>query len=731
MDWRDGLESMDQVGAIVPISVVVLKDGEAIRPDAARMSADFLSMLRVKPFLGRPFTEEEYRTGESAAMLSYGLWQRWGGDPDLVGRALPTVGGENLVIVGVLPKEFEAPAAARMEQNTGLWLPLPVDSAAYETSRTSRALRVIGRLTPGVTVQQARREAETLGASLATAFPKAYMKTESAHLTIGVASLREQTVGRTGDAVLILLGATGFLLLIAVANIANLLIAEAGSREHEIALRSALGAGRRRMLEQLLTESVLLGLFGGAVGTALAWLLVKVFRNLGSGDLPRLAEVAIDQRALWFAVGASLLTGVLFGLAPALINSRVQPSNVIRRGGRNSVGGAGKSRLRRFLIVIETALAVVLLSGAGLLAASWVNLQSVDPGFEIAGVQAVEVGVADALPEPDSRIGYFERLLAEAESVPGVESVSIVSTLPLNGYTVWSPGIFRGSADSTPVAGLDCLVTGPGYFETMGIQIISGRGFTAREDISGGGLAVISEKAAQRMWPGEAPLGRQFFLGSPENPPITVVGVVADVHTIGLASDPFGAVYLAHSQVPSPPFMYLVVRSARGGRDLGVELKSIMQRLNSKIPFEGLVSLRDRVSDSVNRPRFNALLLVLFAGTALLLAAVGVSATLLNSVTQRTREIGVRVALGATSSKVLQMVIREGLILTGLGLAIGLAGTYALSRLLASFLFGVSATDPLILAAVCTALGAVAAVACYLPARHAMRMDPVHALRAE
>jgi putative ABC transport system permease protein len=387
--------------------------------------------------------------------------------------------------------------------------------------------------------------------------------------------------------------------------------------------------------------------------------------------------------------------------------------------------------LRRFLIVIETALAVVLLSGAGLLAASWVNLQSVDPGFEIAGVQAVEVGVADALPEPDSRIGYFERLLAEAESVPGVESVSIVSTLPLNGYTVWSPGIFRGSADSTPVAGLDCLVTGPGYFETMGIQIISGRGFTAREDISGGGLAVISEKAAQRMWPGEAPLGRQFFLGSPENPPITVVGVVADVHTIGLASDPFGAVYLAHSQVPSPPFMYLVVRSARGGRDLGVELKSIMQRLNSKIPFEGLVSLRDRVSDSVNRPRFNALLLVLFAGTALLLAAVGVSATLLNSVTQRTREIGVRVALGATSSKVLQMVIREGLILTGLGLAIGLAGTYALSRLLASFLFGVSATDPLILAAVCTALGAVAAVACYLPARHAMRMDPVHALRAE
>ena len=315
--------------------------------------------------------------------------------------------------------------------------------------------------------------------------------------------------------------------------------------------------------------------------------------------------------------------------------------------------------------------------------------------------------------------------------MPGVESASIVSTLPLNGYTVWSPGIFRGSADSTPVAGLDCLVTGPGYFEMMGIQIISGRGFTGREDGSGAGTAVISENAAQRIWPGEAPLGRQFFLGSPENPPVTVVGVVADVHTIGLASDPFGAIYLAHSQVPSPPSMYLVVRSDRGSRDLGIELKTTIQRLNSEIPFEGLVSLGDRVSDSVNRPRFNALLLVLFAGTALLLAAVGVSATLLNSVTQRTREIGVRVALGATSSKVLQMVIREGLIRTGLGLASGLAGTFALSRLLASFLFGVSTTDPLILAAVCMALGVVAAVACYLPARHAMRMDPVHALRSE
>ena len=732
MDWREGLDSMDQVGAIVPTSVVVVRNGEASRIGAAKMSPDFLPMFRVVPFMGRPFSGEEFATGgDSVTLLSYGLWQKWGADPDVVGQSISTAGGDDLVVVGVLPKQFEAPAAARMEQKTELWLPQPVDAAAYASSRTSRSMRVIGRLAPGVTVKQARREAETLGAALATAFPDAYMKSEAGHLTIGVASLREQTVGRTGDAVLILLGATGFLLLIACANIANLLIAEAASREHEIALRFALGAGRRVMVGQLLTESALLGVFGGALGVALAWLLVKVFQTVGSTDLPRLAEVVVDNRTLWFALCVSLITGILFGLAPALINSRIEPSNAMKDGGRSSSAGTGKRRLRRMLIVVETALAVVLLSGASLLAKSLVNLQQVDPGFEPGGILAVEIGVAEAYPAPEMRGGYFNELVREIAGVPGVDSASLISTLPLNGYTVWSPGVFREGTDSESVDGFDGLIAGSGYFETMRIPVVSGRGFTDWDDQSAGEVTVVTETAADRLWPDQNPVGKRLKIGDPGSPAVAVVGVVSDVHTVGLAADPLGAIYLPHSQSPWPSYMYLVVRSERAGLDLADEVRGIMRRLNADIPFEGFVPLSNRVFSSVNRPKFNTLLLALFAGTALLLAAVGVSAMLLNSVSQRTREIGVRVVLGASASQVLRMVIREGLVLTGCGIAIGLASTLALSRVLASFLFGVTATDPVVLGGVCLVFAAVAVIACYLPARHAMRTNPVSVLRAE
>ena len=729
MDWREGLESFDHIGAVVPISMVVLRDGEASRPGSARMSADVLPMMRIAPFVGRPFTDEEFQTGGSVALLSYGLWQSWGADREIVGTSVPTATGEDLEIIGVLPREFEVPAAARMEQNTGLWLPLVTDSDAYASSRTSRALRVIGRLAPGVTVQQARREAEALGASLATAFPDAYMKTETGHLTIGVASLHEQTLGRSGNVMLILLGATGFLLLIAVANIANLLIAEASKRQHEMALRSALGAGRRRVAGQLLTESALLGVVGGTLGVGLAWILVRVFQSVGSVNVPRMAEVAIDHRALLFALAVSLITGLLFGLAPALLNSRVEPAAALKEGDRTSSAGSGKSRLRRSLIVAETALAVVLLSGAGLLAASFVNLQRVDPGFEADGVRAVEIGAAEAYPSNELRLGFFEEFTREVREVPGVESVSLISTLPVNGYTVWSPGVFLEGGDDEPVGGIDGLVAGPAYFETMRIPIISGRSFTPWDDESGSPVVVVSETAAERLWPGAGPVGRRIKISDPNGPEFTVVGVVSDVRTVGLGTDSMGQLYLPHRQNPSPGYMYAVVRSARSGPDLADHVRGIMRRLNSEVPFEGFTPLSDRLSSSVSRPRFNAFVLGLFAGTALLLAAVGVSATLLNSVAQRTREIGLRVALGATSSQVLKMVIREGLVLTGCGIAIGLAGTLVLSRLLASFLFGVAATDPLILAAVCAVLGVVAVIACYLPARHAMRTDPVSALR--
>ena len=732
MDWHEGLRSLESVGAVEPHALVVALDGEARRIVAARMSPDVLPMFRVVPELGRPFSGDEFQTGTgSVALLSYGLWQRWGADPDIVGQKISTVGyNQDVEIVGVLPGDFQAPAAARMEPPE-LWMPLPVDGPAYATSRTNRNLRVIGRLAPGMSVDEASREAEALGLALASDFPDAYMVSETDQLTIGVASLREQTVGRTGNVVLILLGATGLLLLIGCANNANLLLARAVDRKMEIGLRSALGADRGRVISQLLTESVLLGLLGGAVGVALALALVKFLHVVGPTNLPRLAEVAIDHRALWFALAVSLLTAILFGLVPALMTSDVNPAKALREAGTRSSASAKNSLLPRALVVTETALALVLLSGAGLLAASFFNLQRVDPGFERDNLQTVSIGLIDEFASNDRRANYLSELAIEVKAVPGVESVSFISALPVNGFDVWAPEIFPEGSDRASFNDLIGLVAGADYFQTMGIRILAGRGITSRDDEGAMKVAAISETAAGRMWPGEEPVGKRFKVSDPEGPWVTVVGVVADVRTADLAADSSGEIYVPHTQNPSPNWMHAVVRGRHEELKLAGPFREIMKRLSPNIPFDGLLPVTARISSSVNNQKFNAFMWVLFGATALLLAAMGIYATLLNLVGRRTQEIGIRMALGATPPQMFHMVIREGLLLTVCGAGIGLIVTLALSRLLASFLFGVAATDPATLAAACAVLSAVTLLACYVPARRATKADPMLALRAE
>jgi putative ABC transport system permease protein len=592
----------------------------------------------------------------------------------------------------------------------------------------------MGRLATGTTLRQARAEAESLARVLAAEHPDAYMVSEEGQLTIGVETLREQTIGDTGHLVTMLLGATGFLLLIGCANAANLMLARAGDRRREIALRSALGARRRGLVVQLLTESSVLGLLGGLVGIIFATLLIRALHVFGPADFPRLAEVVIDIRALTFAVVVSLAAGMLSGLAPAFISSAGSPARALRQGGRHASSGKGAGRMRRTLIVAEVSLALVLLSGATLLATSYLHLQGLDPGFDADGVLTMSVGMPDAVIAADERERYLSDLTREISGLAGVSSVSCVSTLPVNGFTVWSPGIIPEGSQEEPLDGLDGFVAGPGYFETMGITVLSGRGITSRDGADDARVAVVSATAAHRMWPGENPIGKRLRSSGSGAPWFTVVGLVADVRAVGLALEPSGEVYLPFAQAAQIPWlrwMQVVIRTTGGQPHLAGQVQDIMGRLNAEVPFDGLQPLGERVSSSIDDRRFNALIWSLFGGTAVLLAAVGLYATLVHAVGRRTREIGIRVALGASPAQMLRMVLGEGMALSAAGMAIGLIGTFVLSRLLANLLVGVSPTDPTTLGGACLALLTVTALACAVPARRATGTDPAEALRAE
>jgi len=739
MDWREHLSSLDHLGALQPTSVVLMRDDTAVRLASARVSRDVMPLFGLVPALGRAFSTEEYESGaNNVALLSHDLWLRWGADPKIVGTEIPTIDvlgsdSSSLLVVGVLPRGFRAPSAARME-GPQLWLPLPMDAAAYATSRTSRSLRVIGRLAPETSVAESREEAQTLALALAAEHPAAYMVSEAGQLSIGVASLRDQTIGDTGHLVVMLFGGTGFLLLIGCANIANLLLARTGGRGQEMALRFALGASRRRIFSQLLTESAFLGVVGGVAGIVIAALLVRVVQTIGPSDIPRLTEVTINLHGCVFALAASLTTGLLFGLAPGFLALRSRQVGNLRQGNRIQSSGMGAARTRRALIVTEVALALILVSGAGLLAGSYIRLHRVDPGFDSAGVLTTPVGMPESVIPREQRSSYLGELMREVSALPGVDSVSCVSTLPVNGFTAWSPGVLAEGSEEPTISGFDGLFAGPDYFTTMGIDILAGRGLTPRDTANEIGVAVISQTTARRLWGEENPIGKRLKFSGESSPWLTVVGLVADVHTVGLATDPAGEIYLSMAQAPPISWLqwtHLVIRAKGTPPQLSHQIQAALHRVDPRVPFDGVHVLGGKVSSSVNGPRFNAFVWLLFGATALALAAVGISAMLLHAVCQRTREIGIRVALGASPANVLRMVVGEGLRLTALGTVIGLLGTLALSRLLAKLLYGVSPTDPLTLAGACLTLLAVSTLACTVPARRATETDPAVALRAE
>ena len=698
--------------------------GDPARLQGARVSASFFGLLGVRPALGRAFAEEENEPGRSkVVVLGHRLWtQRFGADPSVVGQTVQ-LNREPYVVVGVAPAGFAFPEGAEA------WVPLEYDEIFRGRSRGAWYLSVIGRLKPGISVEHARQDVSTIADRLAKEYPDADEGVGGTAI-----SLQQATVGDVRRPLLVLLGAVGLVLLIACVNVANLLLARVAARDTEFAVRAALGAGRGRLLRQLLTESVLLSVLGGAVGVFVAWVSLDALVALQPQGVPRLGEVQVNRGVVAFASGLSLVTGLVFGAFPALQMARRPTAQVLREGGRGLLGGRG-DRLRGGLVVGQMALAMMLLAGAGLLIRSFSRLSHVDPGFRTENALSFRISLPESVYDSDARrTAFFEDLLPRLGALPGVRSVGGVSGLPLGGTRFNLSFEIAGRPPLPPAQQptMEVRVATHGYFDTMGIVVRRGRGFEAGDSRGANQVVLLSEAAVTRFFPGEDPLGKHITVGWRRDPPAggEVVGIVGDIKELGLGHENAPEVYLPSSQLPFPS-MDIVLRTSVSPLSLAPSVEATVHGLDPELPVSRMRTLEDVVARSISEPRFYMLLLGAFAGIALFLAALGIFGVMSYAVVQRSREIGIRVALGALPGDVLRSVLREALLLSGSGVALGVIGAMALSQVLRRLLFDLSPTDPGTLGAMAALLSAVALLASYLPARRATRVDPLVALRSE
>ncbi|HEX8145946.1 MAG TPA: ABC transporter permease [Pyrinomonadaceae bacterium] len=727
-DWRRENKVFEEVSTFGDWSATFLGGGEPERVPGTQVGEGFFRVMRGTPLLGRVFLPEEQEDGkDNVIVLGHGLWQRrFGGNPDVVGQAV-SLGGRPYTVVGVMPEEFR-PLPLSLNNPPGQFY-RPVAEAHDETERGSRHLRAIGRLKPGVTLEQAQAEMNVIASRLESAHPDF-----NTGYGVRLVTLPEDTVGGLRTALLMLFGAVVFVLLIACANVGNLLLARSSARQREFALRAALGAGRARILRQLLTESVLLALAGGAAGLLLALWGIGLVESLGSRVTPLLAGVRVDYGVLAFTGVVSVLAGVAFGLAPALHVSSPDLNETLKAGGRSGDGGRG-GRLRSALVVAEMALALVLLAGAGLLVKSVARLRAVDAGFDTANLLTMNLPLPSSrYPNGAAQAAFYERLTRQVEQLPGVEAAAFTSVLPLSGnfdgrsLAVEDQPVPRGQEVS-----VDLYVATPGYLRAMRIPLVDGRAFDERDTADRAPVALVSETMARKLWPGQTPLGRRVsFPGTEKSPQPwrTVVGVVRDVKQYGLDRDDVMQMYLPEAQYPTS-FMTMVVRSKSEPSALLGAVRREVAAADRELAVFGVATMEQLLADSVALRRFAMLLLGVFAGVAVALAGVGIYGVISYTVARRTREIGVRIALGARPRDVLRLVLGRGLGLAAAGIALGLVGGLALTQVISSLLFGVGARDPLTFAAVAALLSLVALVACLTPARRATKVDPMVALRYE
>jgi putative ABC transport system permease protein len=728
-DWLEQQRVFDMIAALREQPSVLAGSQLPERVETALISPRLFESLGVKATLGRTFFAEEDQAGRNrVTVMSYGLWQRrFGGDSGILGKNI-VVDGNNFTIIGIMPRDFRM-----LDTASELWMPYTLDEKEL-SQRGFHTLMVIGHLKPGATLDLAVSEMRSIAGRIEQQYPDT-----NAGWSANIIPLREQMVGDIGPTLWTLLGAVLFVLLIACANVASLLLARAGSRDREIALRLALGAKPARLLRQLLTESVLLALAGGLLGLALAAGSISVLQKFGPSNLPRLAEINIDWRVLAFTLVVSVATGVVFGLAPALLILRGDLNSVLKTGSRGNTGSHSRARWRNALVVSEIASCVVLLAGAGLLIRSFTRLENVNPGFRPDHVLTMQI----ALPETrysGQKIGlFYQQLVERLHALAGAQYAGIARNLPLSGADASLNFVIenRPVESSAEQSRAKYRAASADYFAALGIPLVRGRYFDRTDGEKTPGIVIINNTMARRFWPGEDPVGKRMKAGFNGSQWCTIVGIVGDVKHTGLDAETNAEMYYHYLQIPPELMgfvegtMTLVLHTQAEPNSMVAAVRGEVQKLDADLAVFNVKSMQEMVGGSLAQPRFRTLLLGVFAGVALILAATGLYGVIAYAVTQRTNELGVRMALGAQKSDVLKLVVGEGAQLAGIGIGIGLLVALPLMRIISRLLFGVNAADPVTFGATALLIILVTVAASYLPALRAIKVDPVVALRSE
>jgi putative ABC transport system permease protein len=727
-DWRSSSKTLDGLAASTASPVTLTGSGEAATIPAVFVTGDFFRMLGVQAMAGRTLSPDDDKPGAvKTAVISATLWtSRFSSDPSIVGRTI-TLQGEPFTVAGIMPASFEFPIA---DERVQIWTPvhaMPL-TAQFAEQRGASFLQAFGHLGPGVTIERAQAELNTIAAGLARAYPK----TNGIRTAVLVRPLQEKLVQDYQLALVVLMCAVGAVLLIACANVANLLLARGTARSKEIAIRAALGAGRGRLVRQLLTESLVLSIAGGALGLLIATWGTTALVAASPIEIPRLHDVQVDRGVLLFALLVSIATGIVFGLAPALHASRADAADTIRDGRGTS---AGRSvRVRQGLVVAEVALSLGLLATAGLLARTLVALRHVDPGFVAERAIGMQLGLPKSrYPDSADHIAFYRRIVDATRAIPGVISSGAATTLPLSGSDLGIGFSIEGqpaTEDTATRTSAAYFAVSPDYFSAMGIRLIRGRTFTDRDDEHHANVIVIGETFAKRYWPNEDPIGHRITIGYNKTGPREIVGIVGDVKHLDLAQKPALEMYTPFPQTPWP-FLAVVARTQADPVAVAGSLRAMLARLDPDESPGKIKTLSEYVARSVATPSFTAALFGAFASLALLLAAFGLFSVMAYTVAQRRREIGIRLALGAQPADVRRLVLTQAAWMGSIGVATGLAVALAASRMLGALLYGISATDPATFAGVSALLLAVVLAAAWLPACGATRVDPMIALRAE